>query len=128
MSTSEEVEVAEAIKASLEKRGSMQAVKATLRAEIYKTLAGDSAQEQGAVAADPLIYLSFEIVKEFLQMTNMKNALDVLRDECGLRDGAFDREGLLHELGMYSGPSQVPILALLIDELRARRGVESSSK
>ena len=38
-----------------------------------------------------MIYLSFEIVKDFLIMTNMTNTLDVLRDECGLREDTLDR-------------------------------------
>lgn len=46
---------------------------------------------ESKINPDPTVYLSFEIIKDFLIMTNMTNTLDVLRDECGLREDTLDR-------------------------------------
>ena len=53
---------------------------------------------ESKINTDPMVYLSFEIVKDFLIMTNMHNTLDVLRDECGLIEDTLDRGNIIRLL------------------------------
>jgi hypothetical protein len=116
-------EIADAIKDSLEKRGVLDSVKATIKAEVMKSFTGENNEPK--INTDPVVYLGFEIVKDFLLMTNMTNTLDVLRDECGLQENALDRDMILHELGLTSRQSSVPLLALLVDELKAAKAARA---
>ncbi len=56
---------------------------------------------ESKINTDPIIYLSFEIVKDFLIMTNMTNTLDVLRDECGLREDTLDRGNIINSTSIF---------------------------
>ena len=112
-------ELSEAIYESLKRKGTLNQIKARIRAEIYhtiedKTTTTPSKPKEG--------YLASEIIREFLMSSKLESSLSVFNEEMGQpSEMMVDREFVGGELGFNmideKGTGSVPLLVLLVQRL-----------
>jgi len=113
-------DLSEVVKEALSRRGVLNKVRATIRAEIFHALEDKSA----TVPEKPReVFLASELIREFLQCSSLNSTLSVYNDENGQpADMTVDREFIGGELGVnvqdsIAGTSSVPLLVLLVKHL-----------
>ncbi|BFZ03278.1 hypothetical protein BsWGS_06316 [Bradybaena similaris] len=107
----------EVLKEILENRGSLDEIKARLRAEVFAAL-DDPAEVKPTLSSDNLLIL--ELIREFLEYNRCKYTASVLVSEIGLPKVPLDRDFLRHELNIVEdAPSRaVPLLYGLVSSYR----------
>lgn len=113
-------DLADTVKEALKRRGVLNKVKATIRAEIFHAL-----EDKTVTLPDKPkeIFLATELIREFLQSQSLNSTLSVFNDENGQPvEMAVDREFIGVELGFnvqdsVAGTSAIPLLVLLIKQL-----------
>ena len=107
------------IRANLEKKGILRELKAKLRAEVYHILEDKSiscpAKGNGS------IFLAYELIRDFLQMFQLRNTVSVFNEESGQpHENRVDRHFIGEELGINLVDTEckdIPLLVLLVDHL-----------
>ncbi len=144
-------ELRSALLAALEQRGTLEEMRARVRAEIFATIdpragvgSGGAMEESGGRAPAPPheTVVANELVREFLRFHGCEHTLSVFRAECGEAAGArvgddsatptLGRELLCRELGVLdsagpSGSSKLPLLYSLVSGYRDLRRQHSDA-
>jgi len=115
-----------ALRDSLDQRGVLSSIRATIRAEIFNAL-----EDQDAVNVNPAerapssenLILN-ELIREYLEYNGYLNTLSVFHPETGqptTPTGRISREVLVHELGVTDGEraKRVPLLYSVLAKLQA---------
>lgn len=113
-------DLSEVVKEALSRRGVLNKVRATIRAEIFHAL-----EDKTVTLPDKPreVFLASELIREFLQCSSLNSTLSVYNDENGQpADMTVDREFIGGELGVnvqdsVAGTSSVPLLVLLVKHL-----------
>jgi lisH domain-containing protein FOPNL len=113
-------DLSEVVKEALSRRGVLNKVRATIRAEIFHAL-----EDKTVTLPDKPreVFLASELIREFLQCSSLNSTLSVYNDENGQpADMTVDREFIGGELGVnvqdsIAGTSSVPLLVLLVKHL-----------
>jgi lisH domain-containing protein FOPNL len=113
-------DLSEVVKEALSRRGVLNKVRATIRAEIFHAL-----EDKTVTLPDKPreVFLASELIREFLQSSSLNSTLSVYNDENGQpADMTVDREFIGGELGVnvqdsFAGTSNVPLLVLLVKHL-----------
>ena len=117
-------ELTEAIYETLKRKGTLNKIKARLRAEIYNTI------EDKSVAfpeKPPEVYLASELIREYLMSFKLNSSLSVFNEEQGQpAEMTVDRTFIGAELGFNlleekDEASQVPLLVLLVKHLMMQK-------
>ena len=113
-------ETSEAIFASLSRHGSLQRLRSRIRAEIFNNVS------DGSIIAPKKsreVYLSAELIRDFLRTLNLHATLDVFNEEIGVIDeenSTSNREFLAGELGFdiitEDTSDKIPVLTLLTNQ------------
>jgi lisH domain-containing protein FOPNL len=116
-----------ALKDSLDQRGVLNSIRATIRAEIFNAL-----EDQDAVNVNPTerapssenLILN-ELIREYLEYNGYLNTLSVFHPETGQPTkptGRISREVLVHELGVTDGEraKRVPLLYSVLAKLQVQ--------
>jgi hypothetical protein len=111
-------ETSEAIFASLSRHGSLQRLRSRIRAEIFNNIS-----DGGIIAPEKSreVYLSAELIRDFLRTLNLHATLDVFNEEIGVmideENTTSNREFLAGELGFdiisEDTSDKIPMLTLL---------------
>mmetsp|Transcript_18027 Transcript_18027/g.57655 ORF Transcript_18027/g.57655 Transcript_18027/m.57655 type:complete len:191 (-) Transcript_18027:562-1134(-) len=112
------VELKDALRETLEARGSLGAVKARLRADIFHAL---DEQDSAAPKLSNENLLINELIREYLQFNEYRHTLSVLVPESGQpEEPAFTRDFLRSQLGIRPGEDsgRVPLLYLAMAKLQ----------
>jgi lisH domain-containing protein FOPNL len=113
-------DLSEVVKEALSRRGVLNKVRATIRAEIFHAL-----EDKTVTLPDKPreVFLASELIREFLQCSSLNSTLSVYNDENGQpADMTVDRDFIGGELGVnvqdsIAGTSSVPLLVLLVKHL-----------
>ena len=116
-----------AVKEALERKGVMKDLRARLRASVFHCLEDKSVPLPVKKSKD--LYLSTELVREFLISMNLQNTLSVFCEELGQESEMnCDREFIAGELGFNVRPrggeedtESIPLLTLLVQQARLNR-------
>ena len=116
-----------ALKEALERKGVIKEVKARLRAAAFNCLEEKSAPLPTQKSRD--LFISTELIKEFLVSLNLVNTLSVLCEELGQdSEGISDRDFISGELGFNSSSrsredstAAIPLLTLLVQQSRLQK-------
>ena len=116
-----------ALKEALERKGVIKEVKARLRAAAFNCLEEKSAPLPTQKSRD--LFISTELIKEFLVSLNLVNTLSVLCEELGQdSEGTSDRNFIAGELGFNSSTTNredsaaaIPLLTLLVQQSRLQK-------
>merc|ERR1711963_449863 len=93
----------EVLKESLSNSGALGEIKARIRSEIFRSL-DDPSEVKPPVSNENL--LIYELIREFLDYNQCKNASSVLTSEIGLPTVPLDREFLGNELNVVEDDHQ----------------------
>jgi lisH domain-containing protein FOPNL len=112
-------ELSEAIYESLKRKGTLNQIKARIRAEIYHTIEDKTTTTPSKPKE---VYLASEIIREFLMSSKLESSLSVFNEEMGQpSEMMVDREFVGGELGFNmideKGTGSVPLLVLLVQRL-----------
>ena len=112
-------ELSEAIYERLRRKGTLNQIKAWIRADIYHTIEDKTVSTPSKPRE---VYLASEIIREFLMSSKLESSLSVFNEEMGQpSEMMVDREFVGAELGFNmideKGTGGVPILVLLIQRL-----------
>jgi lisH domain-containing protein FOPNL len=116
-----EGDMVDAIKGALERRGSLNSIRAQLRAEVFHALE-DKTVEIPEKPRD--VYLASEIIREFLGTLKLANTASVFNEEIGQpSEMRVDRDFIGAELGFDTTETdkQVPLLVMLVQQLRRNK-------
>jgi hypothetical protein len=119
---SHETDLLEAVKATLNRRGVASSVKAQLRAEVFHTL-DDKTVELPEKPAD--VFISSELIREFLMQLNLRNTLSVFMEEIGQSNEMIpSRELISGELGINTLESDknIPLLVQIVQYMMKAKG------
>ena len=114
------------LKESLDQRGVLAQVQATMRAEIFNALENHEAvhvnQSERAPSSENLILN--ELIREYLEYNGFLNTLSVFHPETGQpreATGRIGRTTMIHELGLNDGErtKRVPLLYSVLAKLQA---------
>ena len=113
-------DLADTVREALSRRGVLNKVKSSIRAEIFHAL-----EDKTVTMPDKPreVFLASELIREFLQLSGLHNSLSVYSEENGQpTEMAVDREFIGGELGVnvqdsMVGTSSVPLLVLLCKHL-----------
>ena len=112
-----EMDLVEAVKTALDRKGVTAAVKSQIRAEVYHTLEDKTVEMPDK---PPDVYLSSELIREFLMRLNLKNTLSVFCEEIGQKGQMdVDRELISGELGINTlgSDANIPLLVQLVQHM-----------
>jgi lisH domain-containing protein FOPNL len=109
-------ELKDALRETLEARGSLQQVKARIRAEIYNAL-DDDVQPRPQLSNENLVIN--ELVREYLAYNDYKHTLSVLIPETGQPADPLDQGFLAQDLGVTNASPAVPLLYTIVNNLFA---------
>jgi len=111
-------ELSEAIYESLRRKGTLNQIKAKIRAEIYNTIEDKSTSSPSKPRE---VYLASEIIREFMMSSKLDTTLSVFNEEMGQpAEILVDREFVGAELGFNMIDEKtdgVPLLVLLVSHL-----------
>lgn len=108
-------ELKEALKDTLDKRGSLGTIKARIRAEIFHSLDDESTNQRPQISNTNLVIN--ELIREYLQFNHYNHTLSVLLPESGQpATPALDRGFLSRELNVPTteATQQIPLLYSII--------------
>jgi lisH domain-containing protein FOPNL len=116
-----------AIKEALDRKGVMKDMRARLRASVFHCLEDKSVPLPTKKSKD--LYLSTELVREFLISLNLENTLSVFCEELGQESEMnCDKEFVAGELGFNVRPrngeeniDSIPLLTLLVQQARLNK-------
>ena len=129
-------ELHDALKESLNERGVLNSIRATIRAEIFNALENHEAVNVNKVEREPSSenLILNELIREYLEYNGFLNTLSVFHPETGQpreATGRIGRSTLVHELGLADGErtKRVPLLYSVLAKLQtaASRQVEHPS-
>ncbi|PAA92996.1 hypothetical protein BOX15_Mlig026757g1, partial [Macrostomum lignano] len=122
-------ELKSALKENLESRGVLQDIRASLRAEIYRSLEEPrpSGQQRPGLSNENL--LINELIREYLEFNEYSNAASVLAAESGQPQARLSRSLLSRELNLREDPScqGMPLLYSML-AYYMNRGVASGGR
>jgi lisH domain-containing protein FOPNL len=118
-------ELHSALKQSLDQRGVLNSIRATMRAEIFNALEDHDAVNVNPVEREPSSenLILNELIREYLEYNGFLNTLSVFHPETGQPKqpkGRIGREVLVHELGLVDGEraKRVPLLYSVLAKLQ----------
>lgn len=112
-----EMDLVDAVKTALNRKGVSAAVKSQIRAEVFHTLEDKTVQMPDK---PPDVYVASELIREFLISLNLRNTLSVFCEEIGQHDEmGVNRELLSGELGINTleSDASVPLLVQLVQHM-----------
>ncbi|XP_013032402.3 centrosomal protein 20 isoform X2 [Anser cygnoides] len=120
------VELKQALKEALEKRGVLGQIKANIRAEVFHAL-DDQSEPRPPLSPENL--LINELVREYLEYNKYKYTASVLTAEAGQPEVPLDRQFLVKELNILedANAKSVPLLYGIICHF-LRGGKEESTQ
>ena len=114
-----------ALKQSLDQRGVLNSIRATMRAEIFNALEDHDAVNINPVERQPSSenLILNELIREYLEYNGFLNTLSVFHPETGqpkIPTGRIGREVLIHELDLADGEraKRVPLLYSVLAKLQ----------
>ena len=115
-----------ALRDSLDQRGVLNTIRATIRAEIFNALEDQDAVNVNTAERAPSSenHILNELIREYLEYNGYLNTLSVFHPETGqptTPTGRISREILVHELGVTDGEraKRVPLLYSVLAKLQA---------
>lgn len=124
-----------AMREALDANGTMDRIKAELRAAIVQSLSdvnthgGGAAEGEGEgsaarAAIPPENLIINELVKEYLAFNGLEHTLAVLQLEARVPESPVPRRVLATELNLGGAPAAVPLLYAMIHEARLSRDLQ----
>ena len=105
-----EMDLVEAVKKALDRKGATAAIKSQIRAEVFHTLEDKTVEMP---AKPPDVYFASELIREFLMRLDLKNTLSVFCEEIGQQgEMGVDRPLISGELGINTigSDANIPLL------------------
>jgi lisH domain-containing protein FOPNL len=104
---------AAALREALEQDGALEAVRAQLRAAVFKALHGE---REPALAPSAEALLVHELIREYFQFAGYQHSLSVFEAEASLAAAAPPRRVMAERLNLKATPAQVPLIFGMLAE------------
>lgn len=105
-----------AMREALEANGALGPVKAQLRAAIFHSIDGSTAEAVPRPAPTPEALLVHELFREYLMFAGFQHTLSVFASEANLAEAAPPRRLMADQVGVGGTPADIPLIFGMLAE------------